>query len=290
MIAIVGPTASGKSALAMRVAERLGGEIVSADSRQVYRGMDIGTAKPTVQERARVPHHLVDMVDPGERYDVLRYQRDARAALATIRARGHVALVVGGTGLYVRALLDGLDLGSLPHDPAVRARLESEDPTTLHDRLRAIDPEAAARVDARNRRRLVRYLEVATIAGGPVPRVRGAQIPALRIGLQPPRETLVAAIERRVRAMLDAGVLEETRALVARGIDPRLPSMSAHGYVHWAAHLRGEIDLETAIALTSRDVRAYSRRQMTWFRRDPDIRWFDPTASDPLEEIVEAAA
>jgi tRNA dimethylallyltransferase len=290
VIAIVGPTASGKSALAMRVAERLGGEIVSADSRQVYRGMDIGTAKPTVRERERIRHHLIDVADPGERYDVLRYQRDARAALTEVRAREHAALVVGGTGLYVRALLDGLDLASLPHDPAVRARLESEDPAMLHDRLRAIDPDAASRVDARNRRRLVRYLEVATIAGGPVTRVRSASIAALRIGLRPPREVLVAAIERRVREMVDAGVLDETRALVARGIDPRLPSMSAHGYVHWAAHLRGEADLETAIALTARDVRAYSRRQMTWFRRDAAIRWFDPTVTDPVEEIVEAAA
>lgn len=289
MIAIVGPTASGKSALAMRVAERLGGEIVSADSRQVYRTMDIGTAKPTTAERARVQHHLIDVADPGERYDVLRYQREARAALAEIRARRRTALVVGGTGLYVRALLDGLELASLPHDPAVRARLESEDPATLHDRLRAIDPDAASRVDARNRRRLVRYLEVATIAG-PVIRQRGASIVALRIGLRPPREALVASIAGRVRDMVDAGVLDETRALVARGVDPRLPSMSAHGYVHWAAHLRGEVDLETAIALTARDVRAYSRRQMTWFRRDPAIRWFDPTVADPLEEIVEAAA
>jgi tRNA dimethylallyltransferase len=290
VIAIVGPTASGKSALAMRVAERLGGEIVSADSRQVYRGMDIGTAKPTVEERALVPHHLIDVVDPGERYDVLRYQRDGRAALAEIRARGRVALVVGGTGLYVRALLDGLDLGSLPHDAAVRARLESEDPVTLHERLRAIDPEAASRVDPRNRRRVVRYLEVATIAGGPVPRVRGASVAALRIGLRPPREVLIDRIERRVREMVAQGVLDEARALVARGVDPRLPSMSAHGYVHWAAHLRGEVDLETATLHTARDVRAYSRRQMTWFRRDPTIRWFDPTTTDPLAEIVEAAA
>jgi tRNA dimethylallyltransferase len=290
VIAIVGPTASGKSALAMRVAERLGGEIVSADSRQVYRGMDIGTAKPTAEERARVRHHLIDVADPGERYDVLRFQRDARSALGEIRARRHVALVVGGTGLYVRALLDGLDLGSLPHDPAVRARLESEDPGKLHDRLRAIDPDAASRVDPRNRRRVVRYLEVVTIAGGAVGRARGPSIAALRIGLRPPRELLVAAIERRVRAMVEAGVLDETRALVARGVDPRLPSMSAHGYVHWAAHLRGEIDLETAIAVTARDVRAYSRRQMTWFRRDPAIRWVDPTATDPLEDIVQAAA
>ena len=290
MIAIVGPTASGKSALALRVAERIRGEIVSADSRQVYRTMDIGTAKPTAGERARVRHHLIDVADPGERYDVLRYQRDGRAALAEVRARGRVALVVGGTGLYVRAVLDGLDLASLPHDPAVRTRLESEDPATLHDRLRAIDPDTASRVDPRNRRRLVRYLEVATIVGGPVSRARGAPIAGLRIGLRPPREVLVAAIERRVREMVDAGVLDETRALVDRGIDPRLPSMSAHGYVHWSAHLRGEIDLEMAIALTARDVRAYSRRQMTWFRRDPAIRWFDPTVTDPLEVIVEAAA
>ena len=290
MIGIVGPTASGKSALAMRVAERLGGEIVSADSRQVYRTMDIGTAKPSIRERERVRHHLIDVADPGQRYDVLRYQRDARAALAEIRARGRAALVVGGTGLYVRALLDGLDLASLPHDPSLRMRLEADDPATLHDRLRAVDPDAAARVDSRNRRRLVRYLEVATIVGGPVSRARGVSIAALRIGLRPPREILVAAIERRVREMVDAGVLEETRVLVARGIDPRLPSMSAHGYVHWAAHLRGEVDLETAIALTARDVRAYSRRQMTWFRRDAAIRWFDPTVTDPLEDIVEAAA
>jgi tRNA dimethylallyltransferase len=290
VIAIVGPTASGKSALALRVAERVRGEIVSADSRQVYRGMDIGTAKPTGEERTHIPHHLIDVADPGERYDVLRFQRDGRAALAAIRARGKVALVVGGTGLYVRALLDGLDLASLPHDPGVRARLESDDPSTLHERLRAIDPEAASRVDPRNRRRLVRYLEVATLAGGAVPRVRGDRVAALRIGLRPPRDVLVAAIERRVREMVDAGVLDEARVLVARGVDPRLPSMSAHGYVHWSAHLRGEIDLETAIALTARDVRAYSRRQMTWFRRDPAIRWLDPTATDPLEHIVEAAA
>jgi len=290
VIAIVGPTASGKTALAMRVAERLGGEIVSADSRQVYRGMDIGTAKPTAEERGRIRHHLIDVADPGERYDVLRYQADARTALAEIRQRGHVALVVGGTGLYVRALLDGLDLASLPHDPVVRAHLESQDASTLHGRLRAIDPEAASRVDPRNRRRLVRYLEVVTVAGSPVARARGPSIPALRIGLRPPRDVLIAAIERRVRAMVDAGVLEETSALAARGVDPRLPSMSAHGYVHWAAVLRRETDLDTAIALTARDVRAYSRRQMTWFRRDAQIRWFDPTLTDPLEFIVEAAA
>ena len=290
MIAIVGPTASGKTALSVRLAERLGAEIVSADSRQVYRGMDIGTAKPTPAQRERVRHHLIDVVDPGERYDVLRYQRDARAALAEIRARGRIAIIVGGTGLYVRALLDGLDIAALPHDPTVRARLEALDPATLHARLRSLDPDAASRVDPRNVRRVVRYLEVATIAGGQVTRARGPRILALRIGLRPPREVLLAAIEGRVREMVASGVLQETRELMTRGVDPGLPSMSAHGYVHWAAHLRGELDLETAIGRTARDVRAYSRRQMTWFRRDPAIRWYDPTATDPLDAIIEAAA
>src|SRR5437867_4724348 len=168
VIAIVGPTGSGKSALALRVAERVGGEIVSADSRLVYRGMDIATAKPTAEMRRRVPHHLIDVVDPGERYDVFRFQRDGRAALDAIRARGRVALVVGGTGLYVRALLDGLELAALPHDPAVRARIEAEAvgarAGVLHARLEALDPLAAARVDPRNVRRVIRYLEVATVA------------------------------------------------------------------------------------------------------------------------------
>ena len=290
MIAIVGPTASGKTALSLRVAERLRGEIISADSRLVYRGMDIGTAKPTSAERRRVPHHVIDVVDPSERYDVFRFQRDAHAALAAIRGRGRTAIVVGGTGLYVRALLDGLDLAALPHDRDLRTRLEAEGPTALLARLRSLDPESAARVDPRNVRRLVRYAEAATLIGGPVPRRAGAMVAALRVGLRPPREIVLAAIERRVREMIAAGVLEETQTLVARGLDPRLPSMSAHGYVHWAAHLRGEIDLETAIARTSRDVRAYSRRQMTWFRRDAAIRWYDPTREDPLPAIVAEAA
>ena len=295
MIAVVGPTASGKSALAMRAAEALGGEIVSADSRQIYRGLDVGTAKPTPEDRARVRHHLLDVADPGERYDVARYQREAGAALADVRARGRVAIVVGGTGLYVRAVLDGLDLASLPHDAAVRAQLEADAAAAgadaLHARLATVDPLAASRVDPRNLRRVVRYLEVASIAGRVSERWRrGPGVPAVRIGLRPPREWLAAAIEERVRRMVAEGVLEEARSLAAAGIDPRLPSMSAHGYVHWMAFLRGECELETAIARTARDVRAYSRRQMTWFRRDPQIRWFDPTREDPLPALLEAAA
>jgi len=290
VVAIVGPTASGKSALALRAAERSGGEIVSADSRQVYRGMDVGTAKPTAAERARVPHHCIDLVDPSEPYDAARYQRDGRAALADVASRGKTAYVVGGTGLYVRALLDGLLLEAAPTDPALRAslerRAEAEGPAVLHRELARIDPAAAERVDVRNARRVVRYLELAMLAGR-VPQERDAPVAAQRIGLDPPRAWLDLRIDARVRQMVDGGVLEETRRLVDAGVDARLPSMSGHGYVHWAAHLRGEVGLDAAIAATAKDVRAYSRRQMTWFRRDPSIRWVDPTAIDPLTLLEE---
>jgi len=293
VVAIVGPTASGKSALALRVAERSGGEIVSADSRQVYRGMDVGTAKPTVAERQRVPHHCIDLVDPSEPYDAARYQRDGRAALADIASRGKTAYVVGGTGLYVRALLDGLLLEAAPTDPELRASLErraaAEGPATLHRELARIDPTAAERVDPRNARRVVRYLELATLAGR-VPQEREPRVAARRIGLDPPRAWLDERIGARVRQMVADGVLEETRRLVAAGVDQRLPSMSGHGYVHWAAHLRGELGLDAAIAATAKDVRAYSRRQMTWFRRDPEIRWVDPTAIDALTHLEEVPA
>ena len=295
VIAIVGPTASGKSALALRAAEALGGEIVSADSRTVYRSLDVGTAKATTAERRRVPHHLLDVADPGEPYDAARYQREARVALADIAARDRVALVVGGTGLYVRALLDGLALADLPRDPALRATLEAqavaEGGAVVHARLAALDPAAAAAVDARNVRRTIRYLEVTLLAGPwSALRRRDPGIAAPWLGLAPPRAWLDAAIERRVRRMVEDGVLDEARALLARGLDPRLPSFSAHGYVHWAAHLRGEVDLEAAVLRTARDVRAYARRQMTWFRRDARLRWTDPTVGDPLDALREAVA
>ena len=249
--------------------------------------MDIGTAKPTPEERARVPHHLIDVAEPTERYDAFRYQRDARAALDAICARGRAAVIVGGTGLYVRAVLDGLDLASVPTDPALRARIEADaerdGADALHERLRELDPDAAARVDARNVRRVVRYVEAAMLTGGLTASWRrGGGVAATRVGLAPPRETLIASIEARVKRMVDAGVLDETRALLARGIEPSLPSLSGHGYVHWAKHLDGSITLDEAIRLTVRDTRRYSRRQMTWFRRDGAIHWIDPTVEDPL--------
>jgi tRNA dimethylallyltransferase len=247
--------------------------------------MDVGTAKPTRDERARVPHHLIDVADPGERYDVSRYQKEARAALDDVIARGRLAVIVGGTGLYVRALLDGLDLDAVPTDPELRARLEAEAEggADLHGRLAAIDPDAAARVDARNVRRVIRYLEASLLTGGVSTRWRRREgVAAVRVGLAPERAWLVDRIERRVRSMVAGGVLDEARGLMERGIDARLPSMSAHGYIHWMAHLRGEMDLEHAAALTVRDTKAYSRRQMTWFRRDESVRWVDPRSVDPV--------
>ena len=293
VIAIVGPTASGKSALALRAAEQHGGEIVSADSRQVYRGMDIGTAKPTPEEQRRVRHHCIDVVDPGTPYDAARYQADGRSALALIAGRGHQAYVVGGTGLYLRALLDGLAFADAPTDPALRATLEArsavEGGAALHRELAAIDPAAAERVDPRNARRVVRYLELALLAGQ-VPTRQGDRVAGQRIGLDPPRAWLDARIMARARQMVADGVLAETARLIEGGVDPTLPSMSAHGYVHWAAHLRAEVTIEAAIEATARDVRAYSRRQMTWFRRDPEIRWVDPLAVDPLSVLEPANA
>ena len=254
--------------------------------------MDIGTAKPTAAERARVRHHCIDLVEPGEPYDAARYQRDARAALEDIASRGKTAFVVGGTGLYVRALLDGLGLDAAPTDATLRATLEAREATegtaVLHRELAAIDRAAAERVDPRNARRVIRYLELALLAGR-VPAERSASIGGPRIGLDPPRAWLDARIAARVRSMVEAGVLDETKRLLDRDLDPRLPSMTGHGYIHWAAHLRGELALEAAIAATAKDVRAYSRRQMTWFRKDASIRWVDPTANDPLP-LLEAVA
>ena len=291
---MVGPTASGKSAVGLRIAEATGGEIVSADSRQVYRGMDIGTAKPTAEERRRVRHHMIDVADPEDRYSVARYRSEAGSVLAELERRGVTAVVVGGTGLYVRALLDGLALDDVPHDPELRMRLEADARTEggagLHRRLAEIDPVTATRTDARNVRRVIRYLEIATLAGPPSEIWRTApRVPARKLGLRPPQSIVDERIAARVREMVERGVLDETARLLARGIDLALPSMSGHGYPHWARHLRGEIGLDTAVERTIRDTKAYSRRQMTWFKKDADIQWCDPTRADPLEIALEAA-
>src|SRR5437867_5803639 len=281
LVCIIGPTASGKSALALDLAERLGAEIVSADSRQIYRDLDIGTAKPTAAERARIRHHCLDLVAPDEAFDAARFRDAARAAIADIARRGHAALVVGGTGLYVRALLRGL-CPAPPRAPALRATLAQEDAPALHRRLGVLDPAAAARIARTDARRIVRALEVALSSGVPLSRWQAEHgfgeraYDALVIGLARPTAELDARIAARARAMVDAGFLDEVRALHRRGLAAETPGLSAVGYRELLACVEGRTGLDAALAAMVRATRRFAKRQRTWFRREPAIVWHHP--------------
>lgn len=283
-LALVGPTASGKSALALAAAEEFGDvEIISLDSMQVYRGMDVGTAKPTAEERARVVHHLVDVADPADDWSVARTQEAARAAIAQIEERGRRALLVGGTGLYVRAVVD--DLGLPGEDLALRAALEAESAgaaglAAAYDRLRDLDPEAARRIEPGNRRRIVRALEVVERTGRPfssfgpgLDRYGPPSFPCLLVGLWTPRAVLARRIADRFAAMAGAGLLDEVRTLAGRPAGLSRTARQAIGYKEVLAHLAGELELDEAIDLAVRRTRAFARRQRVWFRRDPRIVW-----------------
>lgn len=281
IIALVGPTGSGKTAASLALAERWNAEIVNCDSRQVYRGLDIGSAKPSAAERAAHPHHLFDVVDPDAPFDAARYAALARAAIAAIAARGRRVIVVGGTGLYLKALRYGL-FGGPPADAALRARLEAAEaaaPGLLHARLAAGDPATAARLHPRDRVRVVRALEVLEMTGRPLSawhaahRFRGGELPMRVVGLAVDRAVLVARLDQRCADMLAAGLLDEMRALFARGYGPELPALRSIGYRQMGAHLRGECDLETALAGMRRATRQLAKRQLTWFRADQTITW-----------------
>jgi len=293
-LALVGPTASGKSSLALAAARVLGDvEIVSIDSMQVYRGLDIGTAKPSVAERAMIPHHLVDVADPGDEWSVARFQSAARAAVADIERRGRRALLVGGTGLYVQAVVDPLTFP--PEDRDVRAELEAATDTPegladAHAELKKLDPVAAAGMEPGNRRRITRALEVIRITGRPFSSFGaglaryGTPCFSVRMaGVWLPRPALAARIVARVTAMRDAGFVEEVRGLRARGELSRT-ARQAIGYREVLAHLEGrEPSLEVALDAVATRTRAFARRQRMWFRRDPRIDWFAaPADSRPL--------
>ena len=290
-VAIVGPTASGKSALAMELARTTGEfEIVSIDSMQVYRGMDIGTAKPTAEERAEVPHHLIDIADPGEDFTVARFQRAFRAALADIERRGRRALLVGGTGLYLRSVIDDLDIPG--RFPEVRAELELEpDTIALHARLAALDPVAAARMEPTNRRRVVRALEVTVGSGRPFSSF-GPGLDAYpptrfrQIGLDVDPDELRERIARRYDAQIAAGFLDEVRRLRERPLSRT--AGQALGYKELLAHVDGECDLETALETAVTRTRRFARRQRVWFRRDPRITWFPAPGTGDLRRTVTA--
>ncbi len=283
LILLVGPTAVGKTGVAVELAPCLNAEVISADSRQVYRHMDIGTAKPTPEERARVRHHLLDVVDPDQTLTLAEYQELAFSALRDISARGRVPMLVGGTGLYVRAVAEGWRVPRVAPNPALRevllARAEREGGEALYQELRAVDPAAAARIDPRNIRRVVRALEVYHGSGRAFSAQQERKAPpydVLWIGLTMPRAALYERADRRIEAMVAAGWADEVRDLLARGYTVDLPAFSALGYCEMAAHVRGELPLDDALALIRRGTRNFIRHQYAWFKpQDPRLHWFD---------------
>ncbi|KGN34664.1 tRNA delta(2)-isopentenylpyrophosphate transferase [Knoellia sinensis KCTC 19936] len=291
VIAVVGPTASGKSELALRVAETLGGEVVSSDAMQLYRGMDIGTAKLPQAERRGVPHHQIDVLDVTEEATIARYQREARDDIEDIRRRGLHPVVAGGSGLYVRAALDHLEIP--PTDPDVRARLEAEagerGAAATHAALVERDPAAAQSIGPRNVRRLVRALEVIEITGRPFSATmpeRRHLLPTVMVGLLPPRDVLDQRIDARVDQMWSDGLVDEVRSLVPQGIRSGRTASRALGYAQALAEIDGTMSAEAARAETAQLTRRYARRQESWFRPDPRITWFDPLPDGALDDAV----
>jgi len=292
LLVIVGPTAVGKTALSLHLAESLDGEIVSADSRLFYRGMDIGTAKPSPEERARVPHHLIDIAEPDETVGLAEFQERAYSTIADIQARGRLPLLVGGSGQYVRAVVEGWRIPRVPPDPALRAELEAqarrEGAVALHTRLARLDPDAAQRIDPRNVRRVARALEVCLITGRPISEQQRKQPPLyhiLQIGLTMERAALYARADRRVEEMMVAGLEDEVRRLVEAGYGWDLPAMSGLGYVQFGPYFGGRVVLEEVVAEIKRATRRFIRHQYNWFRlSDPAIQWFDATETT-MEEI-----
>ncbi|HEX5690116.1 MAG TPA: tRNA (adenosine(37)-N6)-dimethylallyltransferase MiaA, partial [Roseiflexaceae bacterium] len=278
LLAIVGPTAVGKTRLSIELARELNGEIVSADSRQVYRFMDIGTAKPTPSERAAAPHHLIDAVDPDEDFSLGLYVDLARAAIADIAARGRLPLLVGGTGQYLAALLQGWNVPRVEPQPELRAALErqaqEEGAAALHARLAQVDPAAAAAILPSNVRRVIRALEVYEITGRPISELQAKQTPpfqARTLWLTLPAPELYARIDERVDAMVAEGLVEEVRGLVDRGYGWQLPAMSGLGYREFQPYFEGASTLEQAIERLKFDTHAFARRQPNWFRRLPAV-------------------
>ena len=301
VVVVTGPTSAGKTSLALELALHFDGEIVNADSMQVYRYMDIGTAKPTPEQQAQVPHHVLDVVDPDTPYSAGRYQEDARRAAARIHQRGKPVFLTGGTGLYIRAFVEGL-LASGPADLELRAALEEEHvravsegrPELLHERLRSSDPESAATIHPRDVRRIIRALEIADQAGVAASQLRGPQraedrpYRVLHLAIDPGRETLAGRIDTYCQHMIEAGLLREVRALRARGYGPSLRSMQALGYRHMKPVVEGSETLVNALEVMQRDTRRFARRQRTWLRRVAEAIWMRPEDRGQIVKMVDA--
>jgi tRNA dimethylallyltransferase len=300
---LVGPTAVGKTDVAMELADRCGGEIVNADSMQVYIGMDIGTAKPTATDRRRATFHLLDIVHPDDPYSVSEWKRQAEEAVAAITARGHLPILCGGTGLYIRAFVDDWSLAATPADPHIRGKLqalaEQLGSAALHAQLACSDPVTAARLHPNDTIRIIRALEVKLVTGTPISEFqdqdrRGRRTRhVMQFGLTMPRPELYARIDRRVEQMMAQGLESEVETLLARGFSPELPAMRSLGYKEMCAHLRGGIDRQTTSETIKLNTRRFSKRQQTWFRADPRIGWIDVTAitsATAAQRIIELFA
>jgi tRNA dimethylallyltransferase len=295
LLVLVGPTASGKTSLALRLAEAFNGEIISCDSVAVYREMEIGTAKPTREERALIQHHMIDIVSPDQACTAGDYSRQAREALTGITERVHLPIVAGGTGLYLRALIDGL-FPAPPQKPGLRARLRTltttRGPSYLHRLLTRLDPTAAAAIHANDVPKVIRAIEVSLAAEGPLTQqwqkgrnaLTGYRI--LRLGLNPPRDRLYERINQRAAAMFDRGLIEETERLIAR-YGPDCRPLTSLGYAEAMAVLQNKVTREQAVAQAQQGHRNYAKRQLTWFRREPNMHWLEGCGSD--EDIMEQA-
>ncbi|MFN8466735.1 MAG: tRNA (adenosine(37)-N6)-dimethylallyltransferase MiaA [Caldilineaceae bacterium] len=295
LVVLVGPTAVGKTELSLRLCEQFGGEVVSADSRQIYQGMDIGTAKATPAEQARVPHHLLDLRTPDQVLTVAEYQKLAYAAIDDIHRRGRVPFLVGGSALYVRAVVAGLRIPEVPPNPQLRAQLEDElardGLAPLAARLLQIDPATAAEIDLRNPRRVLRALEIVLITGQPKVALEGAEPPPyrmLQIALTRERGALHRRIDGRVEQMVAEGLVEETKRLLAAGYAPTLPAMTSLGYREIIAYLAGTMTLDQAVERIQIETHRFVRHQMTWFRKLPSLHWFDMDVadSDAVEQFI----
>jgi tRNA dimethylallyltransferase len=289
LVVIVGPTAVGKTELSLELAEQFCGEIISGDSMQVYRGMDIGTAKATPEELARVPHHLIDIIDPDQDYSVALFQEAATRLITEINQRGRLPFIVGGTGLYIESVTHRFQFAQAEQDPELRERLqrlaEMEGVEALHRRLAQIDPLTAERLHPNDVKRVIRAIEIFELTGQKMSdyQLRASQSPydLLMIGLTMDREKLYERINLRVDRMIEAGLVEEVRQLLDRGYDPSLTSMQGLGYKELVPYLYGEITLEKAINDIKQRTRHFAKRQLSWFRRMSEIQWFDVT--DPAE-------
>jgi tRNA dimethylallyltransferase len=296
LVAIVGPTASGKSSLAVALARKCGGEVLACDSTQVYRGFDIGTAKPSAGERGGVAHHLLDLVDPNFPFTAGEYRARAVAVLEDLRERARLPVLTVGTGLYLRALLEGL-ADAPARSEELRARLEAganaHSLQYLHRVLRRLDPEAALRIGSRDRPKMIRAIEICLLTGRPVTEIhRSGRTPLegyhpIKVGLEPPRAALYNRIERRVHAMLESGWLEEVASLVRNGVLQNAKPFDFIGYSELRAHLEGTVTLGAATKAIAQATRRYAKRQMTWFRKEPFVQWFSGFGDDPA--VIAAA-